>query len=354
MKKRYNHAIAISLILFSGGNIFSQGIYNTANIVMSGNAFINLQNSGFRNDGNFAADAGTVIISGTASTNTSAIGGNNATVFYNLTINKTSNEAQLAGNISVDGNLTMQAGNLELNLFNIDLGAGAGKIMNENNNSRITGINGGNVIKTVRLNAPSSANPGNIGIAISSAANLGNTIIKRTHKQQMNAGNELGLSRYFDIAPANKSSLNASLQIFYFDDELNGINKNELDFYKSENNAITWTFIGRDNNNQMNDWVLKNNIDHLSRFTLAKNNRITYSVSPNPASGIFYLNINLPSVQQSAIGLYDANGRLVQARDVNLSAGNNQLQWNISQLAKGVYFVQSKNTLLPVIKIVKQ
>jgi type IX secretion system substrate protein len=354
MKKIFNHTITISLILFSSGNVFSQGIYNTANIVVSGNAFIALENTGFHNNGNFVQGEGTVIIRGTAAANIAAIGGNNTTAFYNLVINKTSKEAQLAGNISVDGNLTMQAGNLELNLFTINLGNGDGKIINENNSSRITGTNGGSIIKTVSLNAPSSANPGNMGIAISSAANLGNTIIKRGHQQQTIAGGDLSIYRYFEIIPTNNSLLNATLQMFYFDDELSGLSKNELGLYESGKNSNTWTFIGKDNNNQMNDWLLKNNIQQLSRFTLAKNNSVTYSAFPNPASGIFYLNIYLPSALQSTIELYDANGRLLQARDVNLSAGDNQLQWDISKFANGVYFLQSKNLLFPVIKVVKQ
>ena len=441
------------LLLFSYAFTFSQGIYNTATIVVSGSTTIMVQDGGFHNNGNFVAGLGTVVISGTAATNISAIGGSSATAFNHLIINKTSNEAGLSGNISVDGNLTMQAGNLDMNLFNIDLGSGPGKIMNENNAARIMGAGGGNIIKTINLNAPVSVNPGNMGIAISSAADLGNTVVKRGYRQQTIPGNGQSIYRYYDIVPANNASLNATLQMYYFNNELAGINKNDLNFYRSEDNGVSWTFIGKDNSDQTNDWVLKNNISQLSRWTLAANtsalpvklisftaaivNRETnlqwitaqeinssyfdvqrsgdgltftkllsipaqvnsnsqntyhavdanpidginyyrlrevdmdgtfsfspvvqvkltgdgsYSVFPNPAQTVFYLNIYLPAAQQQSIALYDANGQLLEQKNVQLNAGSNQLQWNISRLAKGIYFLKSTNTSMPVIKVVK-
>jgi hypothetical protein len=60
------------------------------------------------------------------------------------------------------------------------------------------------------------------------------------------------------------------LQIFYFDAELAGINKNELNFY-SNNNKGDWLFTGKDNYDTSNNWVLKNNIRELAAFTLAGN-----------------------------------------------------------------------------------
>lgn len=246
--------------LFAAGNIknTSGSITNDGTIEVQGD---------FTNAATYTSSSADdyLIMSGTGLSTVTAGGA----ALTNLTINKTSNKVQLGSNISVNGNLTMQSGNLELNLFNIDLGSGSGKIVNENNNSRITGITGGNIVKTATLNAPSSANPGNIGIAISSAQNLGSTVIKRGHVQQTSSGGGLSIYRYFDIAPTNNTSLNATLKMYYFDGELAGINKSELNFYRSEDNGNTWTLIGEDNNDQVNDWVLKNNVDHLSRWTLA-------------------------------------------------------------------------------------
>ncbi|MEP6747494.1 MAG: T9SS type A sorting domain-containing protein [Bacteroidota bacterium] len=454
MKIFFSYIPAGFLLLVVCQPSFSQGIYNSASIVVNGNAVITVQNGCFSNNGSFYPGNGTVEFTGIAATNTSAIGGSSTTPFYNLTINKADNAGRLAGNISVDGSLLMQSGNLELNLFNIDLGNGAGSIMNENIHALITGTTGGNVIKTASLNAPASVNPGNIGIAISSAANLGNTVIKRGHQQQTIPGGLMSINRYYDITPTNNNSLNASLQMYYLDNELAGINKSTLNFYRSEDNGISYSLDGADNNDQINDWVLKNNIPQLSRWTLAGstsalpvklisftaqlvnrqtklqwittqeinssyfdvqrspdgttfnkilnvpaqgnsnlqsaynatdlnpangidyyrlkevdkdgtfsfspvvyvklNDGATYSVFPNPASAISYLNINLPAAKRAAIGLYDVNGRMLQEKAaVQLNAGNNQVPWDISGLAKGIYFLQSSDLSMPVIKVVK-
>ena len=246
-----------------------QGIYNTANIVANGPVFILIQDGGFHNDGNFSPGSGTLMLSGTASPGISTIGGSSLTPFQNLTIQKTSGGASLSGDISISGNLVMQSGNLDLNQHNIDLGNAGGTILNETNISRITGLAGGFILKTVDLDAPSMIDAGNIGIAISSAANLGITTIKRGHQQQTSLSGGISIDRFFDIAPANNSALDATLQMFYFDGELAGINKDELNFYKSEDGGTSWMFIGEDNANTTQDWVLKNGIDQLSRWTLA-------------------------------------------------------------------------------------
>jgi hypothetical protein len=81
----------------------------------------------------------------------------------------------------------------------------------------------------------------------------------------------------------------------------------------------------------------------------------SYSVFPNPVTTMFYLNINLTAAHQSTIGLYDANGKLVQEKaNLRLNTGNNQLQWNISQLAQGIYFLKAVNLSMPVLKVVKK
>ncbi|HET7119426.1 MAG TPA: T9SS type A sorting domain-containing protein [Hanamia sp.] len=436
----------------TGAYIFAKGNINNTSGTITNDGKIEVQGD-FTNAATYTSSATDdyLVFSGSA-LSTLKSGGASLT---NLTINKTSNDVKLGDNISVGGNLTMQAGNLELNLFNIDLGSGAGAIMNETNDSRITGTSGGNIIKTANLNAPASVNPGNIGIAISSSQNLGSTVIKRGHVQQTSANGGLSIYRYFDITPANNTSLNATLKMYYFDGELAGINKSELQFYSSEDNGNTWALIGEDNNDQANDWVLKNNIDHLSIWTLASkisnplpikllsftatlvnrttqlqwitaqeinssyfevqrskdgtsfdklfsipahgnsSSKITYNavdknpfdginyyrlkivdidgnfsfssyvqvnvkegtsfmVFPNPAAGTFYLHINLQVAKKYVIGLYDVNGRMLQEKEVELNAGGNQIEWNISAFAKGTYFLRSADNSMPVIKVVKQ
>lgn len=441
-----------AIYIQTGAELFSTGNLDNASGTITNEGTIEVQGD-FSNGGTYTSTASedNLIMSGTVLSMLTAGGA----TLTNLKIDKTANEVKLGSNLSIAGNLTMQSGNLELNMFVVDLGSGAGSILNENNNSRITGISGGNVIKTSDLNAPSAVNPGNIGVEITSASNLGNTVIKRGHVQQTSSNGGVSIYRYFDITPANNSALNATLKMYYFDGELAGINKSELNFYRSENSGVTWTLVGEDNNDQTNDWVLKNNISQLSRWTLASNitnplpvklisftaslvNRatqlkwitaqeinsnyfdvqrsndgtsfeklltvpahgnsnvqITYHASdmnpldganfyrlkqvdmdgnfsfssvvvvnvkdgssimafPNPATGIFYLHIVLPVGQKYTIGLYDITGRMLQQKEVELNAGNNELEWDISAFDKGTYFLRLSDSNMPVMKIVKQ
>ncbi|MBN9381942.1 MAG: T9SS type A sorting domain-containing protein [Chitinophagaceae bacterium] len=251
----------------------SQGITITpgASLALTGNATLTIQDGGLTNNGTFSAGGSTVLFSGTAATGNSFIGGGGPMVFYHLTVNKTSNDVLLNSNIAVNGNLTMQSGNLQLNNYTVDLGSGAGAILGENNNARITGTTGGTVNKTVTLNAPVSVNPGNIGVEITSTANLGSTLIKRGHVQQTSSGGGLSIHRYFDIIPTNNSALSANLKFYYFDNELAGRNKPELTQWESSDGGTHWSYLGQDQLDNTNDWVLKNTIATFSRMTLASN-----------------------------------------------------------------------------------
>ncbi len=251
----------------------SQGITITpgASLVLTGTATLTLQDGGLSNNGSFTAGNGTVFFSGSTATANSSIGGSSSTSFNHLTIDKTSNDVQLNSNITVNGNLTMLAGNLQLNNYAVDLGSGAGTIVGESNSARIAGLAGGTVNKTAVLNAPSAINPGNIGVEITSTANLGSTLIKRGHVQQTSSNGGLSIDRYFDITPTNNSALNATLKFYYFDNELAGRNKTELTQWESTNGGVSWTYLGQNQLDNTNDWVLKNSIAAFNRMTLASN-----------------------------------------------------------------------------------
>jgi hypothetical protein len=62
--------------------------------------------------------------------------------------------------------------------------------------------------------------------------------------------------------------LNASLRFQYFDAELNGISEASLSFGKVYDH-INWNSIGYDAKNAGSNYVLKNNINDFSRWTLS-------------------------------------------------------------------------------------
>ena len=248
-------ASAQSSIKINGGNIKING---TTNLV--------LHNTQFINDGTFTAGTGTVFITGNGTDSQSAIGGTSTTTFYNLQINKSANGSQLQQNIQVDNQLQMTSGNLDLNGNQLTLGTTGGTITGESETSRVTGSSGGVIQKTMDLNAPSSVNPGNIGVAISSSANLGSTTIKRGHVPETIGGNP-GINRTFEITPTNNTGLNATARFFYFDAELNGNTETALGPWRQDDTF--WFNTEKTDSSTTTNFIETSGISLFSKWTFA-------------------------------------------------------------------------------------
>ena len=206
-------------------------------MIMNGPVNLVLNNAGFITDGGFKQGTSTIIFTGNATVQP-LLGSSNTTAFNHVTINRPSNDVQLNGDIAIEGTLTMIMGNLQLNSRSIDLGS-TGNISGESNWSHITGTSG-SVRKTAILNAPQAVNPGNIGVALTSAANLGQTVIERGHLQQSLPGVGLGIQRYFTIMPTNNVAVNGTLRFYYLDTELAGIDENALTLWSGAEVGGYW------------------------------------------------------------------------------------------------------------------
>jgi hypothetical protein len=264
-----------------GGILIESGGY----LVTNGTATIVVNDAGFINNGTFTKGSGTVSFAGTVGTTSSFIDGTAATNFYNLTVNKASNGIIIARNIGVSNNLTFTSGYLHLNTMVLDLG-GAGTIVGESETNNIIGPVGGYVQRTQSLNAPSAVNPGNMGLEITSAADLGSTVIRRGYEQQSGAS----IYRYFDIIPTNNSSLNATINFNYLDAELAGIAEGNLGVFSSSNGGTIWTNLGADAVNTGSNYVTKNGINQLYRLTLS-------TISAPLAVQLLYFNARLENRQ---------------------------------------------------------
>lgn len=261
-----NSSLVLAMLGFTT-LLHCQGLINTSGtqFITSGNVKLVIRNGGFINHGVFSPGSGEVIFTGTGSTASSFISGTSATGFYNLTLNKTSNGIQLGRNISVSNQITFTSGDsLFLNGFNIDLGS-TGSLAGETNSRRITGRTGGYIQSTQVLNAPSGVNPGNLGFKITSAANLGSTVVRRGHIQQVGAS----IYRYYDITPSVNTGLNASVDFYYFHAELAGLAEPNLGMFASSNGGTQWTNLGEDGLDQGADFLTVNGINVLNRLTLA-------------------------------------------------------------------------------------
>jgi hypothetical protein len=260
----------------------------------------------------------------------------------------------------------LDSGNLQLNGYLLDLGS-SGSIVGERNEARITGVRGGAVRVTSVLNGPQSVNPGNIGVEITSDANLGATVITRGHFQLTNSGGETSIERWFDIEPETNTSLHASLRFFYLDGELAGKNKNALALFSGDE---TWTRWGKDDAgagdnagaNAGANWVLKSNLDQLHRFSLTIGSSSAFSktdraitsmqVYPTPCHNDFTLQIVREKDGNGVIYLYDEWGRLLEERKGYWQAGVNTISWDIGKYAAGVYYLSMGSDC--TLKVIKQ
>lgn len=220
-------------------------VFSSGNNVVQTGGYLVLQDVSLVNNGTFNTAAGSVRFSGTGN---NSISGTTSPAFNILEINKnTGNQLSLQNSISINSYINFLSGLIDLSGNNIVLNNTA-YLNNENETTRITGTTGGYVQATATLNAPASANVGNLGILISTPENPGVTIIRRGHVSQQNSyGNGNTILRYYDILPTTTPA-SFNLRLKYFDAELNGLSEPDLTMVKS-NNSLVWLqegYTGRD------------------------------------------------------------------------------------------------------------
>ena len=233
-------------------------------VTISDSVHIILKDGQLQNNGNFTASKGTVSMQGTSSTSQSEIGGTGTYNFYNLEINKSANDVQLATDITVNNQIEMTSGNLDLLTNTLTLETTNGTIIGENETTQVTSTSTGQIIKTVDLNLPSAVNPGNIGIEITSAANLGSTEIRRGHDYQT-LSNGTSIFRHFTVNPTNNAGLDATLTMHYLDTELNGLTESALVLHEHNDG---WMVDGYNSRDTIHNTVTFSGYDGLYQYTL--------------------------------------------------------------------------------------
>ncbi len=244
--KRKRITLLFILLVLSNGYIFSQNafkIWPSTWVGVNGSATVIISDAQFINNGTFGATGttGTVEMRGSVTAPNSSIGGTSTTTFYNLTINKTTNDVELANNINVYGNLTLTSKGIDMKDYNIDLGS-TGVLGVETDNNRIKS-SGGSYGGTGTINATRNigigANTGiaGLGIDINAATNFGSTIIKRGHKALQGTGDcssNYSIFRNFNIHPTTTANYGTAT-IKYYTGELNGHTDGALIMYQMVN-----------------------------------------------------------------------------------------------------------------------
>lgn len=220
--------LAISNIIFeisNGGTLNANGeltINSGASLLVTGGTITT--GGDFKNNGLFTNYSGEVILNGLT---TQQIKGSSPSVFHNLTIDN-SHDVVLIKDIWVNGNLTLNNGNLNISDREIDFG-NTGTIVNETTANRIAVFDGGGfpttgsgTLKATRTNP--TGNVAGLGLNITNSSSpLGLTTITRGHETTQGTGTYLGnnsASRYFIIEPNNRASIITDITMSYFENEL--------------------------------------------------------------------------------------------------------------------------------------
>jgi hypothetical protein len=253
--------------------------------------------------------------------------------------------------LSVNGVVNIINGDLELNGHNVTLGSNA--MLTETSGNTVKGLTGKISIST-DLNAPAGVNVGGLGAWISSGSNLGNTTVERYHSPRSGSGNQ-GILRYFNIAPANNTGLNATFRLYYDESEIGSVPEANLRLFKSPDGTDnTWSIIGGVVSSSSN-YVEAYNIEDFSYWTLADmdhplpvEDEITdeqipsqyalYQNYPNPFNPETIIKFDLPEPGNVELKLFNTLGEEVMViLNEQLQAGTHRVNLNAGSLPSGVY-----------------
>jgi hypothetical protein len=280
----------------------------------------------------------------------STISGTGNTILDKVTIAKSNGTVVAAkNNLSIRSAIEFKSGMMDVTNAVVDLGT-EGVLINEAERSHLFSSASGYVKSTNLLNNPVNSNPGNLGFLISSAADLGKTTIKRGNEAAMIAG-QSSSSRYYEILPENNSNLNATIRLKYLDAELNGLKESTISFYRPSGNR--WIDVGMDEREMISNYVSKNKVNSLSKFTLFKGGE-KVKVWPNPVHSYAQITIESLHTATANLAIFDANGRLIITKQKQLREGTNNFSISVNELASGNYSLQATwNNNIEVIKLVK-
>jgi len=273
MKREKSYLLLLLILLLTVSVVQANLSIGSGTTFSLGSATLSLSGD-WTNAGAFTAGSGTVIFNGAGGNQT--ITNASGETFNNVTVNKSVGDVLLANNITVNGTLTLTGGDVDLNGQVLTLGSSGS--LSETAGNTVKGATG-YITCSADLSAPAGVNPHGIGVSITSSANLGVTTIVRGHAAQTGSSHT-GITRYFTITPANNSSLNASLVLYYDESELNSITESELTAFRSEDGGSTWSSLTGSSLNASSNTVSCSGLATLSRFTLAS------SASPLSGNGL--------------------------------------------------------------------
>jgi hypothetical protein len=231
-----------------------------------------------------------------------------------------------------------------LNSGYIDLGD-AHILLSEN--SLLTGqsentfvtTNGDGYVQIIQaLNAPDAVNPGNLGLTLSSPANLQLTTVRLGFKEQVNHNGKHSILRNYSVITGANGNVKGRIQFRYLDRELNGLREASLTLWDNNNNS--WTELGHDLHNTIANVITRSNIKKFSSYTLFPSRSQGIRVYPNPTSNFVFIELDGHFERPVSVFIYDAAGNLVQTVSMNSFKGRLAPLVNVTNLVPGAYNVK--------------
>lgn len=309
MNRIYRYALLVSVLWSYSSNAQGLKVMPGTTFKLTNGSYTLVLNNGAHLENNAAITGNNFILKATG-TGSSQLKGTGALSVAQVQVNKAAGQSLvLQKNLNVAGSVAFSSGLLDLNGFDLIL-ADTAMLVNETNASRITGASGAVQI-TQYLDAPLAENPGNLGLVITSGATWGNTVIRRSHQNNATPGGGLSVSRNYKVTPASNTGLNTFLRMYYLDAELNALDENILQFFRSDDNGAQWSNIGAASRNTTQNFV---NINGLQSMAL-----LTLSTTGNPLP-LEFAGINITCI-----------------------AGRVQLRWQYNNALPGAYFRVDKS-----------
>lgn len=249
------------------------------------------------------------------------------------------------GTVNFNGQVTIESelflnDNSSFNLTSgsfVTLGPTA-EIVGESDINPISGADG-TYITTIRNHVAGITNDfGLIGVETrNGTVSMGSTEIIRKYGAFTIAGTP-SVKRYYKITPTVNSGLNLDVRFYLLNDDLNGLNRNNLVAYRSTDNGTTFTNQAGTPNTYHH---AVSNIDAFSLWTFSEASALnidsvdlqSISVFPNPAKSIVNIIPNNNTVVINEIQLYNVLGQQIL---IKLSNTNT---FKVSHLKDGMYFL---------------
>lgn len=345
-------------------------IGDNSSLVCSGAPFIVLNDAAFESAGQLDAGQSTLLFAGSAP-GAAALAEHNFDPLSNIAIHRPGGELRLESDIDLTGDIAFENGGLNLNNHTAFFIIEAGELKGEAPLRRAFGPAGGQLAAGKLLLFPEADNAGQLGAAITAAGSLSYTEVRRGHALHFTPGGH-SISRWYELSSVGGAGIDMLIRFSYFDEELNGLDENQLIAWRSTDHGLSWEPVAVNTRNTVENWleIFGENLHGLYTFAYPgiEPRQIKpgekpdipspaiftgLKVFPNPARSDVHLLWHSELEGATPVFWLNAGGQLVQAETVQFLKGPNRLTFDISGLPAGMYTLLWGGLEGPAVKVVK-